>query len=40
MSSKKNINRRGFLGADGLVAASALGAGAVGLGASPAHAEL
>ena len=40
MSSKKNINRRGFLGAGGLVAASALGAGAVGLGASPAHAEL
>lgn len=40
MSSKKNINRRGFLGAGGFVAASALGAGAVGLGASPAHAEL
>ncbi|MDO5082704.1 twin-arginine translocation signal domain-containing protein [Arachnia propionica] len=40
MSSKKNINRRGFLGASGVVAASALGAGAIGLGASPAHADL
>ncbi|MDO5066470.1 MAG: alpha/beta hydrolase-fold protein [Propionibacteriaceae bacterium] len=40
MSNQQHINRRGFLGAGGLVAATALGVGALGLGASPARADL
>lgn len=39
MSTDRPIKRRSFLGAGGLVAASALGAGAVGLGATAAHAS-
>ncbi len=39
MPTDRLIKRRRFLGAGGLAAASALGVGAVGLGASPAHAS-